>query len=255
MTCRLLCEDRTVTVESTPIPNSNGIVVREMNTSPPPGPLVWDSLGDDEAAAIPDAAEASLEQVSAMLRSLRHLYGRIHSYDDLHRGELVRLETQRERHLGPVVRRVAQLEKSLRDYGRRAYEDFGKTSIATPNGIIQIGRPLVPQIDKNDELVAQWAPVAPIVQPKPTVPMGELRVLLEGLEISGEVRRIVRRGPLVTAVTRGERWKHPFGPGEEGLWVHAVDGELDGELQLIDGVSWRPVGYEGFGRDVHVIPA
>lgn len=237
-------------------------------------PGYWSDLIDsfEDQEAPPDPASMAADDVNRMLGSLRRLMGRVADYDLLHLAELARLEARRDKMVGPVIARIETLEQTLRDYGVRAFTDFGKTGtiLAAPNGSIRAGRELVTDLSIADDKVEPWLkPLAPdAVTYKPQVSKADLRYHLEQGVIASNYRQaiVVDRGlsgVIVIAVLEpGARWSGEFGDGWVGVWVrpdHAAgklgvaswpeQGEMIiPEFTVVQGVTWKPTGEQGCGR-------
>lgn len=226
-----------------------------------------DSYEDQEAP--PDAASMAAADVSRMLGALRRLTSRLADYDVLHARELARLDERRTKLIGPVADRIAALEQALRDYGLRAYEDFGKTGtiLATPNGSIRCGRPLVSELSIKDDTVEEWlkwlAPDA--VTYKAKIGKADLRFHLEQGVDKGQYRQaiVLDRGPdgvvVLVVVDPAEHpmgWHGEFTDEQTGIWIrpHESTWPDAGEIitdasRIVQGVTWHPTGERGCGRN------
>lgn len=209
----------------------------------------WGSLieGYEDQQDQPDPSSMAAPAVSQMLGILRRLYARLGEYEVMHLAEIRRLDERREALVGPLVKRVQQLEASLRQYALRSFLDFGKTGtiIATPNGVIRASRDLVPEIDV-DINVADLP--EHLIDRKPVAHMAMLRQWLAVLEDSGEFRRFVVRDSddARVEVAAGAVYRRPLEPGELGVWI-------DKQENIMPGLSWKPSGDEGSGRTFTIV--
>jgi len=211
---------------------------------------------DDSVADIdgpPDASTLGLDQVSKMLRLLRHLYRELGEYEALHQAELSRIAAAHERYAAPVVRRIERIEEVLRQYAARAWVDFRKARTITPNGAITASRALLPELTVRDDVLAEWTWVGPIVELRPKVPVAKLRDLLGQLERQDTVRRAVLRDETLVVIEQGEVFERELRDGERGVYVERL-GDDDPWL-LIEGLQWTPAGHYGSGRTFTVAPA
>lgn len=241
----------------------------EWLTAPDPDDIDYaEADAEQDYPHLPDAADASLDQVSRMLRALRRITAKLAEYNALHAAELTRLDSQRERHTGPLVKRYSELHHALESYGRRAFQDFGKTRIATPNGTIIVGRQLVDELDIDDPSVVAEVPwFSPLAQARVIIPKDELRAKLAELIETGFVRRAIRGrsairlrepAPDVYEILAGdERRTTPLRLGETGVFVRVLVDTVNStnSYEEIPGLRWAPVGTDGLGRNVKVSPA
>lgn len=239
-------------------------------------PGYWSDLIDsfEDQEAPPDPASMAADDVNRMLGSLRRLMGRVADYDLLHIAELGRLQARRDKMVGPVIERVQALEQTLRDYGVRAFTDFGKTGtiLAAPNGSIRAGRELVTDLSIHDAAVEPWLkPLAPdAVSYTPKVSKADLRYHLEQGVIAGTYRQaiVVDRATsgvvAICVLEPGAKWSGLFDDRWAGVWVrpthnaaaHPFDvswpaqGEVipDPDGAIVAGVTWKPTGEQGCGR-------
>lgn len=209
-----------------------------------------DSLADIDGP--PDASTLQLDQVSKMLRLLRHLYAELGEYEQLHQAELARIAAAHERYAGPVVRRIEQVEEVLRRYAARSWIDFRKAKTITPNGAITASRALLPELAVRDDVLADWTWVGPIVEQRPKIPLAKLRELLGGLEADGVVRRALLRDQTLVVIEQGEVFERELRDGERGVYLERL-GDDDPWL-LIEGLQWTPAGHYGSGRTFTVAP-
>ena len=202
----------------------------------------WSDLIDsfEEQEAPPDAASLAADDVSRMLGGLRRLMARAADYQLLHDRELARLEARRAELVGPVIARIERLEQTLKEYGLRAYLDFGKTGtiLVTPNGSIKASRPLVPGLQVDDAKVAEWlSPLASAaVTYHPKVSKSAARTHLEQGEQDGSYRRAIvieQDGRFIVIALIGDRpWLGEMEPGWRGVWIRpSVAGDAPDTLE------------------------
>jgi hypothetical protein len=231
----------------------------------------WVESVDDDLGLL-TAADANIDAVSRMMSAMRRLNAEIAEYDRLDAAERRRLDTARDRAIGPLVRRVEFLAGIVQDYAVRAFLDFGKTRLATPNGTIT-SNPTQPALVVDDDVAGQFFETTErvdLVAWKPKVPVKDLRTWLETAEANGElVRCIVTTtddGVEELDLPPGHVYRFPFTDAETGRWripgggqeptpdvAHEVVGA--GPDRYLPGVTWSPSGTGASGRNFHIKPA
>jgi hypothetical protein len=198
-----------------------------------------------------DPATASIDQVSGMMRRLRRLSARVADYEHLHVAEVARLNRRRDQLVGPLVRQITQLESALRQYAKRAYQDFGKTSVATPNGVLKASRALADELTIDDALCAGWlrAQRPEAIEDRPKVLKAKLRDFLD--HHPDQFQRAIRDDDDIRVLPTPDH-KRPLGASEVGVFVELGDDEQWHELA---GVTWTPAGDEGCGRTFSIVVA
>lgn len=216
--------------------------------------------GDVDLAPMPTTAQMNLGTVTRMLGALRRLHRHVGEYDALHVAEVARLGEMRERHVGPMVRRIRQIEVALEQFAakRFAEEDVAKT--VTPNGTIAASRKLQVPLTVDDEKAAKWVfetweNFMPVHTDNPVkyqakVHVKELRQLLEVLEAKGVVERAVKGPAGVRVLAAGERWPRAFEPAMTGVFLahYGLDQTDHPPADEVPGLRWEPAGYLGLGR-------
>lgn len=198
-------------------------------------------------------------RVMRMLAAMRRLSDEIQHYEAMHAVEQARLDAAHEANVGPMMRRFRQLEQAVIGYGVARYETDGTTRIATPNGTIRAGRPLVEGFTIDDESLARWVGehtgADDIVSLKPKVGVTRLREVLAEMETLGHVQRCITRvygnaERPVALIDVGARYTLALMDGERGRWLHHP-GDAEREA-LVPGIEWVPAGERGLGRKWNV---
>lgn len=200
-----------------------------------------ESQEDDELfAQPPDSAELNVDIVSRQLGWIRKLQRRLADYDRLHQAELDRLNRNRAAAVGGIVNQIARLERSCEQFAVKAFEDFGRTTTQTPNGIIKVGRARLDDLTVVDHAVEKWLrPVLPgAVLDHPKILVAELRELLSSVS-DGMFAKAVR-----WTNSDGEAcmaWGDDLPAWEDGYEGVYVDLSGEGLVpEVLPGLTWTP---------------
>lgn len=213
----------------------------------------WMATEDDSVGAAPpfDPSEASLDLVTRMMGALRHLYRRLGEYSALENEEMRRLRAQRDKVMGPVGRRIADIEGIIMDYSVQSFLTTGNIRVDTPNGIVK-SRVVEVDLTLDDEALAVFlGDESEMVRFVPKVDKAAFRKWVRSEERDERVVRVIEKrgedGEISSIVTlgAGEVYRKPFDPTETGRYL-VVGKEGDGP---IPGASWSPNGTSSVGRN------
>lgn len=198
-----------------------------------------------------DPAEASLDLITRMMGALRHRYRQVAEYSTLENAELARLRAQRDRVMGPVARKIKDMEGLILDYSVQSFLATGKIRVDTPNGIVK-SRVVETDLSlENEELAGFLGDESEMVTFVPKIDKAAFRKWVRAEEKAERLVRVIeKRGPdgeiaTITTLGAGEVYRKPFDPSEAGRFL-VVGKEGDGP---IPGASWSPNGTSSVGRN------